>query len=212
MADKKGVYYSRIVSQIIFLTVFFGLIWTGFTQVWLVIFGVGVIGSLFFGRFYCGWVCPINTLSRPIKWVYKKSGKNRLKTPSILRKNVWRWVALIAFISGIVYVKTTGLRLPVFLIVVLIGAGFFLVFGEETFHKYLCPYGAILSVASKFARYGLIVDKSECIGCGKCQEVCPNNTIITLDSDVRYIEDRECLNCFRCEESCPVDVIKYGKT
>lgn len=131
------------------------------------------------------------------------------ETPSLLRKGWVRWFALIALILTIFYMRIAGTQLPVFLVFALLGVGIFFVFEEETFHKYLCPYGAILSVSSKPTKYGMSVDEDKCTGCGKCQEVCPNNTITTLDSDARKIENKECLVCFRCEDVCPVDAIEY---
>ncbi|KXB07437.1 hypothetical protein AKJ51_01240 [candidate division MSBL1 archaeon SCGC-AAA382A20] len=103
-------------------------------------------------------------------------------------------------------------QLPVFLIVTLIGAGVFIMWEEETFHKYVCPYELILSIASRPSQFRMSVNKSKCTGCGACQEVCPNNTIITLDSDAREIESEECLTCFRCGDACSVGAIGYRNT
>ncbi len=210
MASEKLKYNLRIASEITFFTFFILVLLLGFTQLWIAIFGIGVLVSIAFSRFYCGWMCPMGALARPIGWLYEKTRVNRRKTPSILRKREVRWMALIAFILAILYFRISGAQIPVFLIVVLIGVGGFLVFEEEAFHKHLCPYGTILCVSSKYAKYGMRVDESGCIGCGKCQKVCPNNTIVTLDSGARRIENSECLTCFRCEAACPVDAIEYG--
>ncbi len=207
--NSRFRYILRAAIQTLFFSLFIVLVLNGLTQFWLLIFGIGVLASIVFSRFYCGWICPIGALARPIGWVYSKLGRTRRKTPSLLSKGWGRWIALIALISSIIYIRTAGTQLPVFLIITLIGVGFFLIFEEETFHKNICPYGAILSLSSNYAKYGLKVDKSSCIGCGKCQEVCPNNTISTLDSGAREIKNKECLVCFRCEEVCPVDSIEY---
>lgn len=58
------------------------------------------------------------------------------------------------------------------------------------------------------------VDKDKCIGCGKCEDVCPVNDI----SLIKYKEGKipkwnhngECLTCFSCYHHCPVKAIKYG--
>ncbi|KXB06361.1 hypothetical protein AKJ51_03810 [candidate division MSBL1 archaeon SCGC-AAA382A20] len=212
MGRENFRYFLRIGAQITFLAVFASLIWSGLTQFWLVIFGAGVIGSVVFDRFYCGWVCPMGTLARPIGWIYEKFGIERLQTPELLRKGRWRWIGLVALALTMVYLRIAGNQLPVFLIVALIGVGFFLVWEEETFHKYICPYGVILSVTSRPSKFGMSVDKSKCTGCGACQEGCPNNAIATLDSDAREIESEGCLTCFRCEDACSVGAIEYRNT
>ncbi|MGM0405443.1 MAG: 4Fe-4S binding protein [Thermoplasmatota archaeon] len=107
--------------------------------------------------------------------------------------------------------RLLGIELPVLLIITVVGVTFMTVFDEELFHKYLCPYGAILSVTSKPSRYVMRVDTEECIGCSKCQSVCPTDTIETLDSRKRQVIDDECLKCFECQEVCPLDCIEYRK-
>ena len=47
-----------------------------------------------------------------------------------------------------------------------------------------------------------------CIGCGKCEKVCPQKAI---EAGTPYrIQQEHCLHCGNCEENCPVKaVIKY---
>ncbi|MCI5518113.1 4Fe-4S dicluster domain-containing protein [Roseburia sp. MUC/MUC-530-WT-4D] len=47
---------------------------------------------------------------------------------------------------------------------------------------------------------------SDCIRCGKCQEVCPQNCI---DKGTTYmIRQNNCLHCGNCYEHCPVKAIE----
>lgn len=50
------------IFQLIFLGVFVMLIKLGKLQLWFAIFLISIIATPLFGRFYCGWLCPINTL------------------------------------------------------------------------------------------------------------------------------------------------------
>jgi len=51
-----------------------------------------------------------------------------------------------------------------------------------------------------------VIDKSNCIGCGKCVEVCPPQALILIDNLARIREDL-CEECGFCAPECPVDAI-----
>lgn len=51
-----------------------------------------------------------------------------------------------------------------------------------------------------------IVRTRDCIGCGKCAETCPANTIVLANKKARIEPDR-CIRCFCCHELCPVKAI-----
>ena len=46
----------------------------------------------------------------------------------------------------------------------------------------------------------------ECIGCGKCLQVCPQGCI--LEKIPVEIKEENCLHCGLCSEVCPVQAIK----
>lgn len=46
-----------------------------------------------------------------------------------------------------------------------------------------------------------------CIGCGKCQKVCPQNCI-NLAENRAVIQPNHCLHCGACFENCPVGVVE----
>ena len=41
-----------------------------------------------------------------------------------------------------------------------------------------------------------------CIGCGKCVKTCPFEAI-TLENNLAYIDYNKCKSCRKCEEACP---------
>lgn len=45
----------------------------------------------------------------------------------------------------------------------------------------------------------------ECVGCGACEDVCPENAI-TID-DVAVIDDGKCVDCGACIDECPASAI-----
>ncbi|MGM9521183.1 MAG: DUF362 domain-containing protein [Oscillospiraceae bacterium] len=50
------------------------------------------------------------------------------------------------------------------------------------------------------------VDKSKCIGCGRCSESCPQH-IISITNKKASMPRRGCISCFCCQEMCPVHAI-----
>lgn len=67
---------------------------------------------------------------------------------------------------------------------------------------------------SPFFRPGMTVRpriiKDQCIACGDCRDICPQN-VITIKSNARryaQIDDRDCIRCYCCHETCPQDAIE----
>ncbi len=58
----------------------------------------------------------------------------------------------------------------------------------------------------KFATPRPKVDSKKCIGCGKCAEICPKQTIRISDHKAKIIP-ANCIHCFCCHEMCPVKAI-----
>jgi len=50
------------------------------------------------------------------------------------------------------------------------------------------------------------VSKDECVACGACQDVCPENAITM--NDVAVIDKDKCVDCGACVDECPNSCIK----
>ena len=197
----------QIIVQILFLILFTVLVITGKVQIWMAIFVASALLSILFSRFYCGWICPINTVIKPITYLKKKLGIKSLKTPSFLKNGVVRIIILVAFLGLMAMVFRTGKKLPV--LPALVGIGFFfsLFFEEALWHHWLCPYGAILSLPSRTARKAMVIDPNLCTNCTRCAKVCPSQAIVKEEKH-RIIKN-ECLVCGACERVCTKGAIKY---
>ena len=55
------------------------------------------------------------------------------------------------------------------------------------------------------------VEKKECIGCRKCEHVCPAKAITMVDKKPK-INRSSCIHCFCCQEFCPKGAMKVGRT
>jgi len=54
----------------------------------------------------------------------------------------------------------------------------------------------------------LELDEKACIGCGRCEEVCPHQ-VFRLDGQKAHLIDRDaCMECGACARNCPVAAIQ----
>ncbi|MFT4932023.1 MAG: ferredoxin-type protein NapH [Natronomonas sp.] len=200
----------RAVCQAAFLVLFGWLLVTGQYRLWMVVVGVGLASTAVAGRWYCGWACPIDASYRAIDRLYAILGVDRRQTPSLLRRSWLRWTIAAGFVGLIVANRALGLATVPILYVTGAGIAIGLVFEPRTFHRYLCPFGAVFSLLSRFQRFGFEVDEDECLECGHCEATCPNEAIDFDGPGTPAIDADECLTCFACREACSTDAIEYG--
>lgn len=201
---KKG----KIV-QGVSLVLFISLIILGKVQVWMAIFGGSLLLSTYFGRFYCGYICPINTGMEIIDGKANKKKRKRKSVPDLFKKAIVRYGILALFLGTMVIVFKKGKKLPVLPVLFSLGLIITYFYRPEFWHRYLCPYGSLLSIFSKFNKKAYRVYNDGCIKCGKCVRVCPADAFIWEDKkDYPLIIKNECLQCGKCVEACPTDSIK----
>ena len=207
---RKTIYWLRILTEISFLILFMFIIRSGKYQLWLLLFALGVIFSMLFSRIFCGWVCPMNTLFRPLRSLFEKLGLKRIKTPKFMKKPAVRYLFLIIFMGIMISNLRSGMNLPVIMIITGIAIIITVVFEEALWHNRLCPLGTILNLTSNFSVKGMKIKEEKCISCGKCQIVCPTHVIETLGTGKRYIHKKDCLVCYSCQAVCPTEAIRYS--
>ena len=198
-----------MVSQLLFLALFLVLVRRNKLQLWMPVFTVGVIFSFIFSRFYCGWMCPMETLFRPINWIYNRLGIKRRKTPKLFETPVIRYTLLGLMIGALALSFIYKAKVPILLLITVLSVILTLFFEEKFWHRHLCPYGTLLGLSARPSRLSVRIDEDDCTSCGLCQKVCPTGAIVTLESKKRRIVKNECLTCFKCQEVCPADVIHY---
>ena len=67
--------------------------------------------------------------------------------------------------------------------------------------RYLCPYGALMGLASMFSPTRITRDPISCIDRGKCTKAGPS--LIPVDV-LRTVRTPECNGCLTCVSVCPV--------
>jgi len=166
--------------------------------------------ALFFGRVFCAGVCPLGAIQelmtlKPIevprkldkalgwlKWVYLGLAIYYAVLPAVDRDFV-----ICRFDPFVGLFRFTGAAW------LLIVGGLFLVAGifiGRPYCRWLCPYGALLSVFSRYAWKSFSITPDRELDCGLCNDACPYGAI-----EERRAVRTDCFACGRCYRSCPVD-------
>jgi polyferredoxin len=172
------------------------------------IFFLPLIVALFFGRAFCGGVCPLGAIQelvvlKPVqvprrldyalgllKYVYLALAIVLAVQPAIAREFV-----ICRFDPFVGFFRRDG-----FAHMMAIGGAFLVVgiFVGRPYCRYLCPYGALLSWCSRLAKRGVTITPDKELDCGLCAEACPYGAI----EKMRAVR-KECLYCARCYAACP---------
>ena len=192
----------------------------------VVILLTAIVVALFLKRSFCSWICPVGTLSE-ILW---KGGFSLLRRN--VRPPRWlditlrglKYLLLAVFLYSILiampaeqvqafihsdYHKVADVRLLEFFrhpsTTALVVIGMLLILSvpvRNAFCRFLCPYGALLGLASRLSPVKVTRDREACVGCGVCNQVCPSHLPV-MSSD--RVASEECIGCWRCVSFCRAD-------
>ncbi len=147
-------------------------------------FVLPIVYTLFFGRTFCAGVCPLGTIQDifalrplPIKtWLEKVLGiipfiylgLAILYAATSTDFVICRYDPFIGFFR----LDATFMMFAIGGIMLLIG-----VFIARPYCRFLCPYGALLNLVSRFSKKHLTITPTECIQCRLCENSCPFEAI-----------------------------------
>jgi polyferredoxin len=160
----------------------------------LLFFIIPLLFALAYGRVFCAGVCPLGAIQ-------ELTGLKPVKLP----KSVELTLALVPFIYlaiAILFASTNSqflicrydpfvgiFRLDAPYTMIIFGALLLLagIFVNRPYCRFLCPYGVLLNIFSRFAGKHLTITPAECTNCRLCEEVCPYDAIIPSDIDQKSV-------------------------
>ena len=205
--------YITNISRILFFALFLLMIIRGRMILWFALFALSLIGAAIFGRIYCGYACPMNTLMIPAEWLSRKLKLHSEREPEWIKGDYWGWVSLLTSIVVMVLSKKIfHLDLPILAFWLILSVVFALRYKPESFHNRICPFGVLQKAFGRIAKNLKKVNKDICIGCERCESVCPSEAIeVSSEEHKAAIKTNLCHQCSNCKAICPVDAIYYGK-
>ena len=205
--------YITNIIRILFLALFIFLLANGKVLLWLALFAVSLVAALIFGRVYCGYACPMNTLMIPIEWLSKKLKLQTADTPKWLKNGYFTWITLgISVAVMLLSKRLLHVDLPILPFWLVMSILITLRYKPAVFHNLICPFGALQRSFGRFARLSEKVDKDACVGCKLCEKDCPSNAIVVSSEDKKaVINTALCHQCTNCRQVCPKSAIHYSK-
>ena len=195
----------------------------------LILFFLLFVTSLFFGRAFCGWICPVAGLTECLSVVTKKTAK--YDKTRFIKYIIWiPWVISIILL----FINAGGIKVvdPLFMThgglpmlgiaghVVYYGVMILIVIltfigGRRQFCHTLCwmaPFMVIGSKVKDFFNYPSLkiqADPSKCVDCGQCNKKCSMGLDVKNLVKEGNIKNSECVLCGECVDACRSHVFSY---
>lgn len=184
--------------------------------------------TLILGRVFCSFMCPAGFIFELTHNIRKRFKKTNLEKTSSFKD--YRFLLL-----GISFIFSIILSIPIISIfdpphiigrefmyffahhqISLSGTGFILILiiieifiFSRLWCNYFCPSGGCLSLIGKKRLLKIKMEKTKCIHCGKCDEVCPYYLFPMKLAENKPFDWTKCDNCGLCRDVCPAGAISY---
>lgn len=201
----------RISVQILFFVLFTIIMLNGKMVLWLALYAFSVASSFIFGRYFCSYVCPMNSAMGLSNKLKKKD-----TTKKVINLKLADFIPFLSLIATVLIMAITKkqfkLNIPLLLIYVPLSFLYALLFSSSLWHNYLCPYSILLKLGGSHSLYQYRVDESSCIGCKKCLKACKVGAM-SFNSETKkaIINPTLCHVCGDCADVCNVRAISYSK-
>lgn len=183
----------------------------------------GLVVALLFGPLFCGYICPLGSyqewISKLGRRLFPKKFDHLIprRLDKVLRHLRYAVLALVLYQTAIIgklvfqevdpyYALFNFFTSEVAFssIAILLAVTLLSLFTERPWCKYLCPYGALLGLFNLIRIFPVRRNASTCIGCKKCDKICPMQIEVSKGEAVR---NPQCISCHLCTSgsACPVD-------
>lgn len=194
-----------------------------------IVFSAMLIGSMFFGRIFCSYLCPVGGLSECATLINDKAPKQGWR--SKIKYVVWiLWIigVIISFLFhqktitvDFFYMTEYGISIAniygyiVYYGIILL---FFIpavIAGKRALCHYFCWMAPFMIIGSKLGQLlhikqlRLSAKKDNCIICHLCDKNCPMSLKVCEKVQNGKMDDSECILCGACIDNCPKKVISY---
>jgi len=180
--------------------------------------------SLLLKKAFCSWLCPVGTFSEFLWSLGRRLFGRNLTLPrwfDIPLRSL-KYILLGLFVAVIGAMSAEALEgfmsTPYGLVADVKMLNFFRDMGitaavviailvllsmvvQNFWCRYLCPYGALMGLASMLSPVKIRRDTEACIDCSKCSKACPAGLAVDKLVQIRTVE---CTACMACVSVCPV--------
>ncbi len=189
-----------------------------------IMFAAAICVSLLLKKGFCGWICPVGTISQ---WFWMAGerivGKNfKIWRPADIFLRSLKYILMTFFILTI-WVKMPAAALEAFFhsdyykiadiktmkfftemssttLWFLAGTAGLSVLYKNFWCRYLCPYGALLGLISRLSPVRIQRSEMNCTHCHSCTKHCP--ALIDVEGQ-ETVKTAECVGCMTCVSRCP---------
>ena len=123
---------------------------------------------------FCKYICPAGTIEGGLALLANKVNASYFAMLGPLF--TWKFLVMVSIVVGSV-------------------------FAFRLFCRFLCPLGGLYGLFNKISLFGIKLEQSKCIDCGKCISHCK--------VDIRHVGDQECISCGECIDVCPTQAITF---
>jgi len=181
--------------------------------------------SWMFRKSFCGWLCPVGTVSEYLGRLGRKVFGRTFHLPRGLDIGLrsLKYILLGLFVYAVAAMSVPAihdflespygvvddvkmlnffrnLTMTGVIVMAILLAGSMAI--QNFWCRYFCPYGALMGLAALASPLRIRRDANLCIDCAKCTKACPS--ALPVDKLVT-IKSAECITCMQCVAACPAE-------